>query len=545
MRKINGVVFDFDGTIIHSFIDFGNMKRRIIELCIKYNLKPPSKNLPALELIKEVQKNNKENKNITEFKRESEKIIIEEEIKGMKNAVPYKDILTLIKKLKTKGIKIGIITRNCRKATEIVVKKFSIPYDVFLTRDDVEKVKPSPYHLEKAIEKLGVKKENTIIVGDHYFDILCGRKAGILTCGIVRDGKFEYFGKEMPDITFESGKEIEYLCGIRKFQKGKLPLSLLEYLLTRYTYKGKDIIKSSGIGVDASIFKIKNNTIYAKTDPIILVGKDIGTYLININSNDISVAGGNPDYFLSTIIFPQNISFLEIEDIFSQISNECKKHKIKWIGGHTEITPNVKSIISIGFMLGTPIKKQKNEKIKKGDIVFILKEVGIEGASIIVREKYDYLKKIFSEKYLEKVKNSIKNPGIGISEECKFLWENFKIKLMHDPTEGGISTALYELSSVSGHKIIVLFEKIPFYPPACKLCKIFNLNVTGIISSGCIIGITERKEVEKMKKVFKKRKIKFEIIGEIGEKGSGVFIKKKERFIPFPKFEKDEITLLS
>ncbi|HRR96907.1 MAG TPA: hypothetical protein P5150_09305, partial [Candidatus Ratteibacteria bacterium] len=88
MRKIDGIVFDFDGTIIHSFIDFGRMKRKIIELCMKYNLKVPSQTLPALELIKLVSKNNRKNKNINKFKKESEKIIIEEEIKGMKNASP-------------------------------------------------------------------------------------------------------------------------------------------------------------------------------------------------------------------------------------------------------------------------------------------------------------------------------------------------------------------------------------------------------------------------------------------------------------------------
>ncbi len=541
MKKIKGIIFDLDGTIISSFIDFSAMKKRIEKLAEKYNMKVPSIKLPALEMIEIIYKKNKENKNKEKFKEEAEKIIIEEETIGMKKAFSYPDMIVLLKKLKKNGIKIGIITRNCRKVSETVIKKFSIPYDVVLTRDDVKKVKPHTYHLKEVLKKMGVKKENAVIVGDHYFDILCGKKAGILTCGIVRDGKFENLGNLPPDFVFESGKEIEYLTGLKKFKSGKLPAPFLEYLLKKYTSVDKNVIKGAGIGIDCAVFKVKSDILHSKSDPIILVREDIGFYLININANDICVSGAKPEYFLPTLIFPENVSFKEVEEVFSQISYECKKSGIKWIGGHTEIASSVKSVICSGFMLGVPVKKTKSEKIKKGDKVFIVKEAGIEGASIIVREKYEYLKRFFSEKYLKKVKNSIRKPGIGISDEGIFLWRNFKIKLMHDPTEGGISTALYELSKISGRKIYISPEKIPFYPPAVKLCKIFNLDVRGLISSGCIIGITSEKEIVKMEKIYRKRKIKFSVLGEIKEKGYGVFT---ENGTPFVKFEKDELVRL-
>jgi len=539
MKKIKGIIFDLDGTIISSVIDFSAMKRRIEKLAKEYNMKIPSKKLPALEMIEIIYRKNKKNRE--KFKKQAEKIIIEEEIAGIEKAFSHSDMLVLLKKLKKSGIKIGIITRNCRKVTEIVIKKFSIPYDVVLTRDDVRKVKPNIYHLKEALKKMNVKKENAVIVGDHYFDILCGKKAGILTCGIVRDGKFENLGNLTPDFVFESGKEIEYLTGLRKFKSGKLPSPFLEYLLKKYTSVDKNVIKGAGIGIDCAVFKVKSNILHSKSDPIILVKEDVGFYLININANDISVSGAKPEYFLSTLVFPENVSFKEVEEVFLQISDECKKYGIKWIGGHTEISSSVKSVICSGFMLGVPVKKREREKIKKGDKVFIVKEAGIEGASIIVREKYEYLKKFFSEKYLKKVKNSIRKPGIGISDEGNFLWRNFKIKLMHDPTEGGISTGLYELSKVSGRKIYIFPEKIPFYPPTVKLCKIFDLDVRGIISSGCIIGIASEKETEKMEKIYRKRKIKFSVIGEIKEAGYGVFT---ENGIPFVKFEKDEIIRL-
>lgn len=544
MKKLEAVIFDLDGTIIKSFIDFQQMKERVIKTAIEYRIKIPKGRSAVLEMLDKIYRENRRDKNIKNFKEKAEEIIIEEEMKGIEKAYPHPDMIILLKNLKKAGIKTGIITRNCRKAAEKIIKKFSIPFDVLLTRDDVKRVKPDTYHLEKIIEKMGIKKDASIIVGDHYFDILCGKKAGILTCGIVRDGKFENIGAEEPDFIFESGEGLAYLTGIKKFKSGKLPAPFLNYLIKKYTSVGKEIIRGPGIGVDCAIFKTKSNIIHAKSDPIMLVSKDVGYYLININANDISVSGGKPEWFLSTIVFPENISFYEIEDVFRQISEECKELDIKWVGGHTEIFPPAKSLITSGFMLGTPLKRKKAGKIKRGDNIFIVKEAGIEAASIIAREKESYLKKFFSERYIEKVKNSIKNPGIGVSEQAQFLWENFKIKLMHDPTEGGISTALYELSKVSGYKISVFFENIPFYPPAKKLCKIFNLNISGIISSGCIIGITSEDEVRKIEKAYKKKKVKFAVIGKLEEKGYGVFIKKGKKYIKMVEFQKDEITRL-
>ena len=54
-------------------------------------------------------------------------------------------------------------------------------------------------------------------------------------------------------------------------------------------------------------------------------------------------------------------------------------------------------------MLGEPIKNEKKED-KEGDSVFLVKEIGIEGASIIAREKMKNLK-VFSERYINRVKD--------------------------------------------------------------------------------------------------------------------------------------------
>ncbi len=536
-KLVKGVIFDFDGTLVISPIQFEEIKEKILKEARERNLKFKNE-LPILELLDFIKKEN--GKKGKDFYVIGQNILKEKEIEASQKAKPRKNLLKTLNQLKKNNIKIGIITRNCRESVINVINKFSIPYDIILTRDDVKKVKPNTYHIEKCLKLMNLKRNEVILVGDHPFDIICGKKLGIKTIGIKNENIDErLLYKEGVDFLIDEISDIEYLIGLKSFKQGKLPNKFLRYLLEKYTDKGRNIISASSIGSDCSIFKIKTNIIFAKTDPITLTCQDIGFYLVNINVNDIVVMGGIPKYFLCSLFFPFRIKFPEIENVFLKIREECNKFNIKWVGGHTEIT-DIKRSISVGFMIGEKIKKFDCSEIKEGDKVFLIKEIGIEGASILVREKYEKLKKIFSERYLKKIKNSIYNPGISVFKEGVILWKNFKIKSMHDPTEGGISTGLYEVSENKNIGILVDIKKLRFYKPVIKLCKIFNLNPFGIISSGCIVGIIDRSEERKFIEFCNKRNFRVVIIGDV-IKEKGVFYYEGNKKRKFPKFERDEI----
>ncbi|MCD6407859.1 HAD family hydrolase, partial [bacterium] len=167
MRGIRGVIFDFDGTIVSLHIDFGEIKKRIVEKALLSDLKIPNRNLPLLEFLEEVKRRNRGKKEFEDFYKFACKYLKEKELEASEKSTPFPEGLKLLENLKSKGLKIGIITRNCKEAVEKVINKFNIPYDILLTRDDVEKVKPDEIHLKEAIKRLGLKKKEVIMVGDH------------------------------------------------------------------------------------------------------------------------------------------------------------------------------------------------------------------------------------------------------------------------------------------------------------------------------------------------------------------------------------------
>ncbi len=89
-----------------------------------------------------------------------------------------------LRELKTLGIKIGVVTSKSRKIAERGLKLFNLDelMEVFITPEDTAKHKPDAEPVLKACELLGVSPEETIMVGDSHYDILCGKNAGAKAC---------------------------------------------------------------------------------------------------------------------------------------------------------------------------------------------------------------------------------------------------------------------------------------------------------------------------------------------------------------------------
>jgi phosphoglycolate phosphatase len=107
----------------------------------------------------------------------------------------------LLQWLREEGVRIGIVTRNCRAAVGRILERNALPHDVLLTRDDVELVKPDPEHLLAALRALEVEPHHTLMVGDHPMDVRAGRLAGTRTVAVLTGySPVERFAPESPDL---------------------------------------------------------------------------------------------------------------------------------------------------------------------------------------------------------------------------------------------------------------------------------------------------------------------------------------------------------
>jgi len=89
-----------------------------------------------------------------------------------------KDLLSL---LKTNGIKIGLVSNVGRKALEKALPKLDLLafFNVVVSRNDVQDMKPSGEGLDLALSRLQVMKEKTLYVGDSLDDVQAAKAAGV------------------------------------------------------------------------------------------------------------------------------------------------------------------------------------------------------------------------------------------------------------------------------------------------------------------------------------------------------------------------------
>ncbi|KPJ62900.1 MAG: hypothetical protein AMS15_02450 [Planctomycetes bacterium DG_23] len=182
-RRIKAVIFDLDGTITKPVLDFVKIKQEI-----GLNRAPL---LEAMEGMK------------PQERKRAEEILERHEKKAAAGSQLNPGVRELFQFLKKQGIKTAILTRNSRRSTEMVLEKHGLEVDEIATREDA-RPKPSPEPLFHLSKRLAVPPEEMLMVGDFYFDVLCGRSAGALTALFSREPSTE----AEPDFHIKDLKEL-------------------------------------------------------------------------------------------------------------------------------------------------------------------------------------------------------------------------------------------------------------------------------------------------------------------------------------------------
>ena len=251
--------------------------------------------------------------------------------------------------------------------------------------------------------------------------------------------------------------------------------------------KRDEVLLGAGVGEDCAAVKLAEDEIFVlSTDPITGTVKDIGMLAIQITANDLASSGAEPVGVLLTVLLPEEIQEEEIRQMMGQVEEACARFHIQVMGGHTEVTRAVNQpVISV-----TGVGKVKEGGLvstagaKPGQDILLTKWIGVEGTSIIAKEKEEELLKRFPAPFVETAKDF--DQYLSVVEDAKIAVRH-GVSAMHDVTEGGIYGALWELSEASGIGLEIDLKAIPIRQETVEICEYFGLNPYYLISSGCML----------------------------------------------------------
>lgn len=217
LDKIKAVIFDLEGTLLTSKINFANMQKQLIQILTPYGFTKDS--FPWLvitnshkfkESLKEKGFNDAQ---ISKIDSEITNTIQEGEMENIEDTVEIEGAKETLQKLKTKKIKIGIVTRNCRVSTIEALKITNMLelIDIIVARDDCKNPKPDTEHLLQALRGLEIKPNEAIMIGDSWLDALCALNAKVKFIGVLTGYSSQDKFREMGVDTQPSVKNLSQL----------------------------------------------------------------------------------------------------------------------------------------------------------------------------------------------------------------------------------------------------------------------------------------------------------------------------------------------
>ncbi len=335
-------------------------------------------------------------------------------------------------------------------------------------------------------------------------------------------------------------------CGQSKpLPIGKLPLEHLRSLLRPPSKHDPRLLIGPQIGEDAAVIDAGDRYLVVATDPVTFATDQIGRYAVHINANDVAVLGARPLWFFVVMLLPENRTTPQLaEAIMGDVRTTCEELGIALGGGHTEITQGIDRPILVGQMLGevAPTRLVRKTRIAKGDQILLTQGVAIEGTAILAREKPERLRDRIDADVLARAARFLIEPGISVvSAALAAANVGEAVHAMHDPTEGGLATGLFELVAPAGLGLQVIRERIPVFPETNSICRALSLDPLKLLASGALLIAVAPDGADLVVRAIEATGAPAAVIGEVRPSTEGIAIVANGNVEPLPPALRDEI----
>jgi hydrogenase maturation factor len=332
----------------------------------------------------------------------------------------------------------------------------------------------------------------------------------------------------------------------RPLAAGKLPGDLLARLISQYrTPADGAVVVEAGYGFDAAALSIGGETLLVKSDPITFATEDAPRYLVAVNANDIACMGGIPRWMTVVALLPESATTVAlVERLFAELQEACIAAGVTLIGGHTEITLGLDRPLLVGTMLGmtgpTGLLHPGNASV--GDELYLTKWIGLEGTALVANERAGDLLPLLGQDSLSTAASLLHEPGISVVRDAEVVLATGTVTALHDPTEGGLATAVHEMAEASGLGAVLDHDAVPIRDDTRTICRHFGIDPLGLLSSGALLIAARTGSRAALQDALAPTGISITRIGTLTHASSGLRLVSGGDSEPLPRYDSDELT---
>jgi hydrogenase maturation factor len=324
---------------------------------------------------------------------------------------------------------------------------------------------------------------------------------------------------------------------------GKLPPALLARLLGDIPQRDPRVVVAAHPGVDAAAIALGDRLLIAGADPITFPTERPGWYAVNVNANDIAVMGGEPRWFLATVLLPYGVDETAVARLFADLTRACEQLDITLVGGHTEVSVGLERPIVAGTMLGEAPTGGliTSAGVRPGDRLLLTGGIAVEGSAILAVEARQRLREAgVSDQLVTRAARLLEEPGISVVRAARTLRQAVPVHAMHDATEGGVATALREMAAASGVGLMVRLDDAVLAETRA-ICVTLGLDPLGLLASGCLVAAVDPDDEQRALDALRLAGIDAWPMGEAVEAKEDCWLVGSAGRRPLPVFARDEL----
>jgi hydrogenase expression/formation protein HypE len=272
-----------------------------------------------------------------------------------------------------------------------------------------------------------------------------------------------------------------------RLQTGKLPPALLRQLvLNRLGARRPETLVRAALGLDAAAIEMGDWACVLTTDPITTASAGAGRLAVLVATNDLAAMGAEPLGVLPTLLFPEGTTPGQIGLVVGEIDAAARELGVEVLGGHTELSPGLTAPLVVMAAVG----RARRDRLvtaagaRVGDELVLTKAAALEGTTILADDFAELLAPMVPAPLLAEARGyrrelSVVREGLAAAERGATA--------MHDPTEGGVLGALWELAEASGVGFRVVQRLIPVRAPTRAICTALGADPLRLIASGALL----------------------------------------------------------
>lgn len=220
--------------------------------------------------------------------------------------------------------------------------------------------------------------------------------------------------------------------------------------------------------------------------PLFFPGGDIGSLAVHGTVNDLAVMGARPLYLSASFILEEGYPLAELKRIVESMAAASRAVGVPVVTGDTKVVEQGKGdgvfIATTGVGALPAGRAPGGARARPGDVVLVSGSMGDHGMAILaVRESLAFDSEIRSDSA----------PLACLVESLFGAVPAEAVRVLRDPTRGGLATTLNEIARQSGAGMLIEEAAIPVHPQVEAACELLGLDPLYLANEGKLIVVCD------------------------------------------------------